>query len=346
MLRNVSRQLQEDKGVTIRFPSTAFFGVSSADRYKTIQERRTRPTFPFAFNISKGESLLNGFFHRFALTEFRMDWALPNISSVWKNNQIIIAVTGQVPFLITLPDNFYTPIDLALGIEQIVDVQFPAINFTALTNKSAGIITFTANTTFSFRPVVPVAPIPESPYKQLFDMLNFYWNPLYQGTTLATSCVTGVPNLRYTEYIDVVCSQITAVQDVKDVSTSQTPRDVLCRIYLDESTPSDATYQNPTETEIRDVAFTVTGYNTPSIGSGAKQQGCRPFTIYRQFSSPKQIKWEQSVPLGNVIFEIYDDEGRSIQQLLNDAVALGNDTVPRQYATACDWNCSILISEN
>jgi hypothetical protein len=342
MLRNVNRQLQEDKGVTIRFPSTAFFGVSSADRYKTIQERRSNPSFPFAFNISKNESLLNGFFHRFALTEFRMDWALPNISSVWSNNKILLKVTGQTPFLITVPDGFYTPKDLADVIEQIVDVQFPTINFTATTDKSTGIITFSATPTFQFSP----DPANTSPFKQLFDMLNFYWNPIGAGTTLATSAVSGVPNLRYTDYIDIVCNQITAVQDVKDVSTALQTRDVLCRIYLDETTPSDATYQNPVQTEIRDGAFAVTGYNTPDIGSGAKQNGVRPLTIYRQFANPKQIKWEQSIPLGQVIFEIYDDEGRSIQQLLQQAITAGNVNVPRQYATACEWNCSILISEN
>jgi hypothetical protein len=341
MLRNVNRQLQEDKGVTIRFPSTAFFGVSSADRYKTIQDRRASPSFPFAFNISKNESLLNGFFHRFALTEFRMDWALPNISSVWSNHQIVIRVTGFTAFTITLADGFYTPKDLADVIEQIVDAQFPTINFTATVNKSTGIITFSATPTFQFQPVPTT-----SPFKQLFDMMNFYFDPAQGGTTLATSTVSGVPNLRYTDYIDIVCNQITAVQDVKDVSTAQQTRDVLCRIYLDETTPSDATYQNPVQTEIRDNAFVVTGYNTPAIGSGAKQNGVRPLTIYRQFANPKQIKWEQSIPLGQVIFEIYDDEGRSIQQLLQQAINAGSNTVPRQYATACEWNCSILISEN
>lgn len=341
MIRNVHKQLQEDKGVTIRLPSTAFFGISSADRFKSIQQRRATPTFPFAFNISKGESLLNGFFHRFALTEFRMDWALPNISAVWGNNKILIAVTAQTPYLITLPDGFYTPVDIADTIEQAVDTQFPGIAFTATVDKSTGIMTFSATSTFSLKP----DPANTSPYKQLFDMMNLYWNPVPGGTTVATSAVSGVPNLRYTDYIDIVCSQITAVQDVKDVTTAEQTRDVLCRVYLDETTPSDATYQNPVQTEIRDAGFAITGFNTPDIGSGAKQNGVRPMTIYRQFANPKQVKWEQNIPLGNVIFEIYDDEGRSIQDLLVKASSSGSP-IPRQYATACEWNCSILISEN
>lgn len=342
MLRNVARQLQEDKGVTIRQPSTAFFGVSSADRYRTITERRGRPTYPFSFNISRGESLLNGFFTRLALTEFQINWGLPNISSAWKNNQIfLVRPAPAAPFLITLADNFYTPQDVADVIQDIVQTAFPAIAFTAACDKSTGIIGFSANVNISFRPVNL-----NGIYKELFDMLNFSYNAVAQGTTPALTVYTGIPVLRFTDYIDIVCDQLTAVQDVKDTSTSKTPRDVVARIYLDEATPSDATYQNPVATEIRDNAFVVTGYNTPAIGSGAKNNGVRPFIIYRQFANPKQIKWEQSVPLGNVIFEIYDDQGRSIQQMLNAASNPATGTTPLQYALTCDWNASLLISEN
>jgi hypothetical protein len=337
MIRNVSRQLQEDRGVTIRQPSTAFFGVSSADRYRTITERRTRPTYPFSFNISRGESLLNGFFTRLALTEFQINWGLPNISSAWGNNTIIFKQPAPaVPFLITLPDQFYTPQDVADVIQNIIQFAFPAIAFLAQCDKATGIINFSANVNISFSPVNLNAV-----YKELFDMLNFSYNAVAQGTTPALGVNTGIPVLRFTEYIDVVCEQLTAVQDVKDTSTSKTPRDILARIYLDEATPSDATYQNLVATEIRDNAFAITGYNTNAIGSGAKNNGVRPFIIYRQFATPKQIKWEQALPLGNVIFEIYDDQGRSIQRLLNTAGG-----IPLQYALTCDWNASLLISEN
>jgi hypothetical protein len=68
----------------------------------------------------------------------------------------------------------------------------------------------------------------------------------------------------------------------------------------------------------------------------------RPFILYRQFSTPKQIKWLPNTPVGQVQFDIYDDQGRSINELLLSANA--GQVAPR-YAVACDWNATLLVSE-
>jgi hypothetical protein len=83
-----------DTAVTVRPSATSIFAFDSDDRYKTYPERRTAPSYPFEVLIQKSEALLTGFFKRIGLTEFRLNWSLPNISTAWGNNQINIVYTG------------------------------------------------------------------------------------------------------------------------------------------------------------------------------------------------------------------------------------------------------------
>jgi hypothetical protein len=110
-----------------------------------------------------------------------------------------------------------------------------------------------------------------------------------------------------TQFIDIVCSQITANQDVKDGTSQSTPRDVLARVYF----AADATTSNP------------------------ELLGSEPFKIYKQYAYPKQIKFDPLMPIqGFLRFEIYDDAG--------DLVTSGNDVVD---AGMPDWQITLLVSE-
>ncbi len=361
MNRNVARQIAPERGVDIRMPSTALLGISSADRYKSIQERRAYPTYPFSFIISKADNLINGFFTRIALTEFRMNWALPNIAACWGNNRIQATIQGQPPQVITLPDGFYTPQDIGDILEDLLDAAFPLYNWTIQTDKTSGILFITcvltatsALQTISFQP----DPANTSPFRQLYDLLNLTFTPYAPvpappiiptngGTIPALSIFTGVPVLRFTDFIDVVCENLTAVQSVKDTSSSRSPRDVLCRVYLDVDMPSDATYENAVlNTTFNNPAPpappTQTATTRAEQGYGARMNAVRPFVLYRQFETPKQIKWLPNTPVGQVQFDLYDDQGRSINDLLLSANA---GVVAPRYAVACDWNATLLLTE-
>jgi hypothetical protein len=65
--------------------------------------------------------------------------------------------------------------------------------------------------------------------------------------------------------------------------------------------------------------------------------GTYPFTIYRKFSMPKQIKWDNTQPLGNLIFEVYDDKGQILSSHLG--AVYPDSTMP-------DWRMTLLVSEN
>jgi hypothetical protein len=326
----------QDKAVTVRPSSTALFCISSEDRYANYAERRIADKSPFSFRISKNESLLNGFFKRIALTEFRMLWTLPNIATAWGNNKIIINV-GGTDYIQTLPDAFYTPTDFVQVFQALVRANTGGLlpNFTA-TLQDDGKIVFASNTvtTFGIFPLtVPAVSLTYATSRQLYDMLN-----LPTTFPLAVSWTSGIVNLRATDYIDIVCSQLTYNQDLKDGTSAPIVRDMMARIYLDDSSPSNQLVSSTTFNTVP----AVTGTIVPGYNYGNQINGSTPFTLYRQYSQAKQIKWNDTQPIGNLKFELFDDQERSIADLWAASGSPSNEW----YVNPFTWNFSMLVSEN
>ena len=321
----------EEDTITMRPSSTALFCVDSEDRYSTYSQRRTAPTFPFTMSIVKNQSLLNGFFKRVALTELRMYWTLPNIHQAWSNNTLTYN-TGGVDYTITIPNGFYgletlmatiqDEIRTAVGPGQIATF-IATPNVDGSSSYSSG-----GATTFFF-------PAPTVNSKTLYDMLNLI------TTTAQTTAQGGVANLRSTDYVDIVCSQLTYNQKLKDGSSAVFNRDIVERVYLDDTTKSLDRFN----TNLFDVSGNPAGFQSPAYDVTDFTNGSTPFTIYRQFSLPKQIRWEDIQPLGNLTFELYDDQGRSIQSLWT-TVYPAVTPASTFYANSFAWNISLLISEN
>jgi hypothetical protein len=160
-------------------------------------------------------------------------------------------------------------------------------------------------------------------------------------TTAATTAAGGVANLRSTDYIDIVCSQLTYNQKLKDGTSAVFNRDIVERVYLDDTTKSLDRFN----TNLFDVSGNPAGFQAPTYDVTTYTNGCTPFTIYRQFSLPKQIRWEDVQPLGNLTFELYDDQGRSIQSLWTTVYPTVT-AASTFYANSFAWNLSLLISEN
>lgn len=329
-----------DRAVTVRPSSTAVFAVDSDDRYKTYNERRNSPTYPFSFSITKNESLFNGFFSRIAVTELRMYWTLPNISSAWGNNQIQVAwLAGGVPppagAVITMPTAFYTIQDFCdvfqAQLRAIAGNPLPNVTVTRAEDGSIVVQTNTA-TTIQFGPLVNS--VAQANTRQLFDMLNFPPPTAYSAVVLS-----GIPNMKPTDFVDIVSPQLTYNQDLKDGTSAPTTRDVLCRIYLDDKAGPLAP---PTFTSTTAPPYDL----VPSFVNGNNQNGILPFVLYRQFTQPKQILWNKAQPLGNLTFQMYDDQGRSIQDLWTAAFPPASSTVGFRFANSFVWNMTLLVSEN
>jgi hypothetical protein len=423
----------EGEAITARPSATALFAVDSDDRYATYQQRRNVPTYPFSFNIQKNESLLNGFFKRLALTEFRMNWTLPNISKAWGNNQIVFnyitAPSGtKQNITITLQDGFYTSQLLAYWLS--LEIQ------TVVPNFEVFISNFDENRFFFLQPPdttgkFMLSPVPNQSQRQLIDMLNVP-NPTADPTDEAnykTSVFTGIPNLRAMDYFDIVSAQLSYNQELKDSTSAPITRDCIARIYLDQDVPSYANFETkyfagtgtgtttqftPLSAELIgdvvryrvstaptgllpgtpvvvsgitvgigfngsavvvgtdtatpfhiDLAYKISPSGTPTIPGTARitaytslvqtsypqttwddrVNGITPFTMYRQFPYPKQIRWSNKMPIGNLTFELYDDQGRSIQDLWNVAYPVSGN-LGFSYANSFVWNASMLVSED
>jgi hypothetical protein len=117
-----------------------------------------------------------------------------------------------------------------------------------------------------------------------------------------------------TDFVDIVCLDLTSDQAVKDGSTAPLGRDLLCRVYL----------------------------NSDSVSS-PQTLGSTPFSVHRTFPFPKQIKWLGQKNIGNLRFQCFDDKG-----LLLTTGQLNNAGYTDQFSDALmqDFQLSILVSEN
>lgn len=116
---------------------------------------------------------------------------------------------------------------------------------------------------------------------------------------------------------------------------------MLVRIYLDDANRSPCRVQ----TNLFDASGNPAGHQVPQSDPTDSITGSCPFMLYRQFPYPKQVKWIPEQPLGNVTFELYDDQGRSIQDLWN-AIQPVTSPQGQYYANSFVWDMTLLVTEN
>jgi hypothetical protein len=313
--------VDDDRAVTVRPSSTAFFGVDSKDRYAKLSDRIANPTSPYRFTIAKNQSLLNGFFHRIALTEITLPWYIPNITDEVVDINVVTPGPVVTPIQIAGSGAFLTPSEIAANLQAEIQA-IPGLN-----NVQVAYVDGAFAFVDAVSPVPPqfafsrVAPVDRY---QLFDFLNLGAD----NTVLQVDQYSGPTRCRWTEYVDVVCSQLTYNQELKDGSTSRVERDVLCRVYVE--------FEDDKTQPVWD------SQNNEILISDEDIPGVSPFTIYRKFPMPKQILWNNAQPLGNLTFELYDDKGR-ILSYNDDGSA--NPFMQFDYKLP-DWRFTLLVSEN
>ena len=258
----------------IRYPSTANLMIDSADRTTNLSA--------WDFQIAKRQSILNGFFTRIATTEVVLEWCEENVKSTdLSNNTITFDISGISPnthagsHTISLISGFYTA---AEAYDSIV----------ASLNDISG----TTGCVFT---------VAATPFGHALECTGGFFE--VNNSRLATQLdldnavsilvgagVTGVPlncpDLRPYRYIDFVAPQLTYAQGLKDATTNTTDRDVLCRWYFSYD-----------EQNILDK------YGFPIL------MGYTRFCLRRLFNPPKQIKYDSNLPLGNLSFQVFDEEG-------------------------------------
>ena len=256
--------------ITVRPPATANLMIDSQDRSATFNT-------PWDFQITKRESIMNGFFNRIATTEVVLDWCDPNISSELENNTLIfdLSGTGANTFAgietITLPPGLYT-------VETLIDEIIGELNAIAGTGMTFTAAQFTNKQVYfdvSGGVITNISP------NKLAEQLD-----LQPSGGAGEYVVENCADIRPYRYIDFISTDLTYAQYLKDSSTQKQPRDVLCRWYFSEDGQED-----------------VDGYGYPIF------QGYRAFCRRRIFNPPKYIRWDNNLPIGNLRFQVVDDQG-------------------------------------
>lgn len=311
----------KDTAVTQRPPSSALLCIDSEDRYSDVPSSRVSPTSvsqtPYDFTITKRESLMNGFFTRVGVSEVVFPWVIPNINP--KTNRMRVSFNGNPPVQISITPGFYSPSALAAAIQVAVRAVNVALNAFTITYGASGAPLFeyaTNNATVvAFYPIVANSPgysYDLTTTRQLFDVLGF--NASNQLET--TSYFGGSTYCQAVRYIDIVCSQMTYNQALKDTMSQKIARDVLCRVYVGDAAGVQST--------------------VPVSSATFCPPGCAPTTIYKNFAVPKYIQWMPNQPVpGFLRFEVYDDQG-----------VILTEQDPGAYSAKTDWSMTMLVSEN
>lgn len=346
---------------TIRPPSTSLLTIDSEDRFTDYLQARGDPSgnftsnaSPYDFTIQKSESLMNGFLTRCGITEVCFPWAIPNINV--KTNKMLyyytIGAAGPVAQIINLDNAFLRPHEIAAGIQAIVEQDVPGFTMVyaanGLGNPSFSYSTNNAANTIAFIPMLyNAAGYPYPPQtKQLFDLLGF----TNANSAFAVSGAGNYTLCQAIRYVDIVCNQLTNNQALKDQTSQTVARDMLCRLYLGDGGGTGQSTVPASNTGT--VNATTQSFTTPLGVSGSFEvfddqspqfcpPGCAPMTIYRNFSTPKQIQWIPNQPIpGYLRFQVYDDAGA----LLSESTGLSYN-LQSQYGNL-DWSMTLQISEN
>jgi len=333
--------------ITMRPSSTALLTIDSEDRYTDYIQARAAPTSPYNYTIRKNENLMAGFFTRLAVTEVNFPWTIPNINNKTSSMVYTVGLGGVLPpgtpttisGELVIPYGFYTPSALAAEIQTLLRSYDTSgalaafeIQYSSTTGFDPAFIyaTQSPTVTIAFSPLTAnTSQYPYSPLsKQLFDLLGF---SNLNGIPTAGPTNGGYTLCQAIRYVDIVCNQLTSVATVKDQTSQPVVRDMLCRVYLGDGGGTGQSTTPANAVDYVDGSGTITNAFCPP--------GCAPFTIYRNFTFPKQIQWipNQNIP-GFLQFQVYDDAG----DLLDTSIIF----TPQTANLNTNWSMTMLVTEN
>jgi hypothetical protein len=96
------------------------------------------------------------------------------------------------------------------------------------------------------------------------------------------------PKLLPYTYLDFACDNLTYCQNVKDQTTNYTVRNLLYRWnFAFDNSP-----------------ITYDAYGYPIL------QGYQAFVARRELATPKQIRWEPNLPIGQLSFQVFTSQAK------------------------------------
>jgi len=294
------------------------------------------------FRLQRPQPLMGAFATRIGVTEVRFPWYVPNVNT--NNNQIWLGLADILGALsiyqITVNPRFYTGGDLATALNAIIvggvvpegsyivvagpnvpinPAGFPVFSF----NADTGRFTFTPN------PVIGAFIYGYNPVTSGLNPIQYYNSPslaLLMGFDIVqvsaqvdnfTPLEANPTSMCYTQYIDIVSDKLNQYARSRDGSSDNNfNRSLLCRLYV------------ASESSIEQLT------NVPACSA--------PFTIFRQFASPKMIEWNKEASIDWVDIAVYDMYGNLLP--LPTIVFPGG--VPAQVGVYPDFQITLLATQD
>jgi len=288
-----------EKGVSIRYPSTANLMIDSNDR------NITQYPVPWDFVINKNNSILNGFFTRIGVAEVVLNWNIFNVQPLTTGITFTItkggtthtaSLGGLSPSSGDEVGGFFTVADALNAICAYMNganaFNDPGL-FEIVKDPATGIVWMQTSDGSDF--IIVETPL----------MLRLGFNATDGAIDVPGHQIYNPPNLLPFRYIDIVSTNLTYNQELKDATTSTLNRDVLCRWY----------FANDNVPQALDV------YGFPIY------QGYTAFYIRRLFNPAKQVRWQSNMPIGQLDFQVYTDDGALVTKydtLFNESVGISD----------------------
>ena len=264
-----------------------------------------------------------------------MPWNIPNVNP--RNNTLYLEDSAGLPFILTVPEGFYLPSELATAVEDLLNatatggagaafgygswtVSWDSINNT-FTIQSWVLPPGTVGPTFRILPKLNAGDLPDGVSSTLAEMMGF--NAV--GEEYVNIVKSSYASMLYTAYVDIQSDIICKNQMVRDSSTNyKTGNNILARIYI-----------------CADRRYSVSDTNVI---------GTRPFHLWEEFSAPKVIQWntEEFLPSANI--KLLDDKGMllyapAVSSYIAADPAYDND--PVMFSGNTSWvNLTLAVSES
>jgi hypothetical protein len=274
-----------EKIKTQRNQASAQMLVSSTDRYKTTFDRVNLAGQATAadWTLNNQRAALYGYFTRLALTQIQWQWNTPTIVE-GKNDILLLDIAGAAGATIAaeLNPGFYTPTTLAAEMQRAILAE--AAGTTAgvtvtFTNGRFVLTAVTAAYTLAF-----VATDNSQPGDDPIVNKTYLTIGATTTDTPAAVITTGIPQMLYSRYYDILSTKLTTYQKVKDASTnpSNTSQEIIARVY--------AIAPN-----------TTTALTTSSLG--------QPFILNVSYPVPKSIRWSPNQAIADFDIRVIDEYG-------------------------------------
>ena len=283
--------------------------------------------------IQAARPLVYGYFGRVALTQFCLKYQQPTIRTGYNDVfSIALATTAGGPVFasanITLPEGYYTLLDLAAELQVQLRASNPAMNASTVTApggvgnaKGDGFLVNTGSA-FVFMAVLLATGVSEAIQLQRLRCLRTlgFTRPMLGYPDLNTGAQTSgaptyylsasgsAPNLLPTDYVDVVSTALTNYKDAKDANSSVgSPGAVIARIWLTEGT-----------------------VNQSSTPEDPLYVGSAPLTVTKTWSNPNWSQWSPNQTINAVDIRLLDMYG---------------DTLNWSSGNATEWSATLTLTE-